>query len=210
MRVFVVDEDRQTAADIEAALGKSGYSVTVGPDRTAVLGYDVVFLGAGNDDGAEACREIRRTSDVPIIVLSARDDPTERVRGLRAGADDYLVKPVGMEELEARMEAVLRRTRGGKTDVLQAGDIQIDAKRYLVWRDGRNVPLTPKEFALLRRLVQTPGEVVTKQTLLLENWKDLSRSAARTLDVHIAHLRAKLGEPNVVETVRGVGYRLVP
>ncbi len=175
------------------------------------FGYDLMLLDLGlpDEDGLEVCRSIREFSDVPIIMLSARASEHDRVLGLRTGADDYLVKPFSMAELEARMQAVMRRPRTGMVGAVQVGDVAVDHVNHTVLRGGTPIALTRKEFTLLSRLMANPGEVVSRDHLLLEIWNDTGQAARRTLDVHITNLRAKLGRPSLIQTIRGVGYRIV-
>ena len=167
-------------------------------------------LGLPDADGLEVCARIRRLATVPIIIVTARGDVPSRVQGLRGGADDYIIKPVALDELLARIEAVLRRApaaaRGEARVVL--GELAIDLAARTVHVAGDPVALTPKEFELLAALAQAPGAAIDRQRLMLEVWQSDYPGLRRTLDVHVATLRSKLGRPELVETVRGVGYRL--
>jgi DNA-binding response OmpR family regulator len=200
---------------LRAALLRSGYEVThVGDAGSALAAAGdpaliLLDLGLPDLDGVEVCRRLRTRSNVPIIVVTARGDEGARVVGLRAGADDYVVKPFGMAELLARMEAVLRRCGAvAPPTAVDAGDVHVDLARWEVTVAGREVVLTRKEFALLAALARHGGAVVAREDLLTIVWETTWAGSSRTLDVHIATLRAKLGRPGLVQTVRGVGYRL--
>jgi DNA-binding response OmpR family regulator len=161
-------------------------------------------------DGVEVCRQLRARSAVPILVISARGEETDRVVGLEMSADDYLVKPFGFRELVARIRAVLRRTGSlvDADDEQRVGEMSIDRRRRKVRVGATEVALTPKEFDLLVVLADEPGVVVTRQQLLEEVWDPHWYGPTKTIDVHVASLRKKLGNAAWVETVRGVGLRL--
>jgi DNA-binding response OmpR family regulator len=172
---------------------------------------DLVLLDLSlpDADGLDVCRELRRRGDVPIIAVTARGEERDRVVGLRSGADDYVVKPFGVAELAARMEAVLRRARGtARPAVVRAGPLAVDVHARRVTVAGREVSLTRKEFDLLAALARQPGGAVSRDQLLAEVWHTTWLGSVRTVEVHVASLRGKLGDPGLVETVRGVGYRL--
>ncbi|MDF5756333.1 response regulator transcription factor [Spongiactinospora sp. TRM90649] len=214
MRILIVEDDLRLTAALSHALVRRGYEVKHAPDclsACSTYGYDLMLLDLGlpDGDGVEVCKQIRRSSDVPIIVLSARNGEMDQVRGLRAGADDYVIKPFGIAELEARVQAVMRRSRGSMKERMILGELEIDLRSRLVRRHGQVVQLTPKEFAILVRLAEASNDVVSRKDLLMDIWQDFNGSAGRTLDVHITRLRTKLGEPNILETVRGIGYRLL-
>lgn len=217
MRVLLVEDDDGVADALVEALGANGHEprrVGRGADAlTAHRDFDLLLLDLGlpDEDGLEVLRKIRRMADVPIVVLTARGDERTIVRGLRLGADDYLVKPVRLAELLARMDAVARRSaaRSAPADrVVRAGDVEIDlvARRVLV--AGEEVALTTKEFAVLAVLASRPGTAVSRQQLMDEVWGDAYLAVSRTLDVHLTQLRAKLDRPGVLTTIRGFGYRL--
>ncbi|MFD0479131.1 winged helix-turn-helix domain-containing protein [Nonomuraea thailandensis] len=162
-------------------------------------------------DGLDALRRLRRVSAVPLIVVTARTEEREVLRGLRSGADDYLVKPFRTVELMARMEAVVRRgtrPRPQRDDVVNVGDVRIDLESRQVTVAGEPVTLTRREFDLLAMLAREPGVVRGREEILDEIWGDPLLSASRSLDVHVANLRSKTGRPGLVETLRGTGYRL--
>jgi DNA-binding response OmpR family regulator len=217
VRVLLVEDDDGVADALVEALGANGHEprrVARGADAlTAHRDFDLLLLDLGlpDEDGLEVLRKIRRMADVPIVVLTARGDERTIVRGLRLGADDYLVKPVRLAELLARMDAVARRSaaRSAPADrVVRAGDVEIDlvARRVLV--AGEEVALTTKEFAVLAVLACRPGTAVSRQQLMDEVWGDAYLAVSRTLDVHLTQLRAKLNRPGVLTTIRGFGYRL--
>jgi DNA-binding response OmpR family regulator len=178
-------------------------------------GVDVVLLDLGlpDADGVDVCRAIREASDVPVIVVTARGDVEDRIVGLHSGADDYVVKPYDVGELVARIHAVQRR-RGPEASeavdrvVTTADGVAIDLGRHTVTVDGAEVVLTRKEFQVLALLASARGTVCTRTRIVAEVWGRSWPGANRTLDVHVATLRTKLGRPELVQTVRGVGYRL--
>jgi DNA-binding response OmpR family regulator len=176
--------------------------------------FDVVLLDLGlpDLDGIEVLRRLRKVSLVPVLILTARADERSVVRGLRSGADDYLVKPVRMAELLARIEAIGRRmpglpARDNRRQVRSFGDIEVDLDSRTVSVSGRPVPLTAKEFDLLALLVANPGSAVSRQFLMDRIWGDAFVSVSRSLDVHMNALRTKLGRDGLIETMRGFGYR---
>lgn len=171
-------------------------------------------LGLPDLDGAELLRMIRSVSQVPVIVITARDQDADIVKTLDAGADDYLVKPFSVAQLEARVRAILRRSSGDSSDSpITVGGLVIDAAAREVTLDGANLDLSPKEFDLLRVLADRLGEVVSKRELLAEVWREPYGGSDRTIDVHLSWLRSKLGEsaqlPRYLHTVHGVGVKLV-
>jgi two-component system, OmpR family, response regulator RegX3 len=215
VHVLVVEDDDAIAAPLAAGLEREGFSVSRAATGAAALeadGVEVVLLDLGlpDLDGFELCRRLRARSDVPILVISARGDEVDRVIGLELGADDYLVKPFGFRELVARIRAVTRRTTATPDPALpqQIGDLEIDRRTRRVRMAGAEVALTPKEFDLLACLAEEPGTVVTRQDLLNEVWDPHWYGPTRTIDVHVASVRKKLGDPRWVETVRSVGFRL--
>jgi DNA-binding response OmpR family regulator len=167
-------------------------------------------LGLPDCDGFELCRRLRAESDVPIIVVTARGEEADRVVGLELGADDYIVKPFGFRELVARIRAVTRRLQHGGVEVasVRVDDLEIDPRTRRVTLAGEEIPLTPKEFDLLALLADDPGAVWSRTRILEEVWEPHWYGPTKTLDVHVASLRKKLGDPGWIETVRGVGFRL--
>jgi DNA-binding response OmpR family regulator len=214
MRVLVVEDDIRVAAALAAALSRQGLDVLRAGSAAEALAaptVDLILLDLGlpDGDGVDLCRKLRRDgSGVAIIAVTARGEERDRIIGLRSGADDYLVKPYSMAELAARIEAVMRRARPRPKPVVDVCGLRVDLGAHTVSRDNRAILLTRKEFELLACLTHAPGTVVPRERLLIEVWGSAWPGAGRTLDVHMATLRAKLGEPAVIETVRGVGYRL--
>jgi len=221
VRVLLVEDDDRVADALLPALARRGLTV----DRLAtgrgvldrLAGVDVVLLDLGlpDIDGITLCRQVRAASDVAIIVVSARGEVDDRILGLHAGADDYLVKPYDVGELVARVHAVRRRrgdavpgAGGGTAGVVQVGDVHIDLVRHQVTVAGEPITLSRKEFQVLALVVGAGGAVCTRERIIAEVWGRSWAGANRTLDVHVATLRTKLGRPALVETVRGVGYRL--
>ena len=215
MRLLVVEDDDAIAAPLVEGLRRAGYSVeraSTGAEALArVADADLMLLDLGlpDLDGSEVCRQVRKSSAVPIIVVSARGDESDRVLGLELGADDYLVKPFSLRELVARVRAVSRRaTTDAEQPAQRVGAVEIDRRTRRVTVDEREVALTPKEFDLLSLLGQDPGAVVSREQIMDEVWDPHWYGPTRTLDVHVASLRKKLGDPGLIETVRTVGFRL--
>ena len=220
--VLVVEDDQFVRSALIRHLSEAAHTVrSVGTALEALrevtqVGFDVVILDLGlpDLDGAEALKMLRGITDVPVIIATARDDESEVVRLLNAGADDYLIKPFSVEHLSARMAAVLRRSRGHETSpVLRVGGLQIDIQRRQAALDGAPLDLTRREFDLLSFLAARPGVVVTRRELLAEVWQQ-SYGDDQTIDVHLSWLRRKLGEtaarPRYLHTLRGVGVKLEP
>jgi DNA-binding response OmpR family regulator len=217
VRALLVEDDAVLGAAVARALTGQGFRVRhvlSGAEALAAVAAeepDVVLLDMGlpDRDGIGVCRGIREISRVPILAVTGRGAVEARVSGLRNGADDYIVKPFLVEELLARIDAVLRRTRGlGLAPSVVAGDVEIDLARRSVTVDGVDVALARKEFDLLAALARREGAVVARDELLDEVWGTVDPSARRTLEAHVALVRSKLGRPEVIVTARGVGYRL--
>jgi two-component system response regulator RegX3 len=212
MRVLVVEDDPAVAEPLLAGLQRNGIEVDhvvyASQVIAAAQNVDVVLLDLGlpDGDGLEVLRELRRTMDIPVIIATARGDETDRIVGLELGADDYVVKPFSVRELAARVRAVARRRRIEPN--LESGRLVVDRTRHLVTVDGEPIELTAKEFDLLAVLAEEPGRAVTRQELFSRVWDPVWIGTGKTLDVHVASLRKKLGDPELIETVRGVGYRL--
>jgi DNA-binding response OmpR family regulator len=221
VHILLVEDDDRVAAALRSALRRHGIATTrLARGRNAVdhlAGVDVVLLDLAlpDVDGVDVCRAIRAVSEVPVIVVSARGEVDDRILGLHSGADDYLVKPYDIGELVARVHAVLRRrgpvaSAGEQLDVVAVDGVSVDLQRHSVTVDGRPVVLTRKEFQVLALLAGARGAVCTRSRIVAEVWGRSWPGANRTLDVHVATLRTKLGRPDLVQTVRGVGYRLGP
>ncbi|HEY2814520.1 MAG TPA: response regulator transcription factor [Acidimicrobiales bacterium] len=216
MHLLVVEDDDAIAAPLVEGLERAGFTTTrasTGMDALARLsGADLVLLDLGlpDMDGSEVCRRVRASSTIPIIIVSARGDESERVLGLELGADDYIVKPFGSRELIARVRAVARRSQPdlGVERPQRIGGLQVDRRTRRVHVDGAEVLLAPKEFDLLALLTEDPGAVVSRQQIMDEVWDPHWYGPTKTLDVHIASLRQKLGDAGVIETVRSVGFRV--
>ena len=215
VEVLLVEDDDAVAEPLARGLAREGFDVrrvATGADALAAPTPDVVLLDLGlpDIDGYEVCRELRARSAVSIIVVSARGEEVDRVVGLELGADDYLVKPFGFRELVARIRAVRRRIerRPDEETVVSVRGLTIDDRTRRVTVDGEEIALTQKEYDLLAFLAADPGAVRTRSEILEEVWDPHWYGPTKTLDVHVASLRKKLGDPSYLETVRGVGFRL--
>jgi DNA-binding response OmpR family regulator len=223
-QILVVDDEDWVVKLVCGYLEQAGYAVHRAFDgpgavdvfervRPALVVLDVMLPGF---DGLEVTRRIRKTSDVPIIMLTARTDEVDRVTGLEVGADDYVVKPFSVRELVSRVKAVLRRAEGGwgKAPVMVAGELKVDMEQRLVWGDGDALELTPMEFDLLSMMMQYPGRVFTRLHLLESLRGNTYDSFERSIDTHIKRLRQKVEpdpkQPKYVLTVYGVGYKFAP
>ncbi|MCP3993455.1 MAG: response regulator transcription factor [bacterium] len=217
-RVLVVEDDGAVRRAVERALSFEGYDVVTARDGAEALAIvlndniEAIVLDVMMPiiDGLEACKRIRARGDTtPILILTARTEVTDRVAGLDAGADDYLMKPFALEELLARLRALLRRSSGGIADVLKVGDLVMDTSSREVWRDGAIVDLTKTEFDLLELLMSNPGIVIDRDTIYDRIWGYDFATSSNSLDVYIGYLRRKTevdGSPRLIQTVRGVGY----
>ncbi|MBB6173952.1 DNA-binding response OmpR family regulator [Nocardiopsis mwathae] len=221
MRILVVEDDDRVARGLVTALRNASYDVTRVATAEAAMrapAADVVLLDLGlpDADGIDVLRRLRDRPQTAVIAVTARAEERERVRGLRSGADDYVVKPFGIAELLARIDAVLRRTRsaragaGGDAPPLRLGDLTVDVGARQADLAGTSLSLTRKEFDLLALLAVRAPAVVSREAILDQVWGSAWESSSRTLDTHIAALRAKLTGGVRILTVRGVGYRLVP
>lgn len=214
--LVVIVEDEPAIADVQRLyLTQAGYGVHLERDGAAGLAAIralrpvavILDVGLPSMDGIEICRALRASDDwTPVIFVTARDDEVDRILGLELGADDYLTKPFSPRELVARIRGILRRADGPMTGPLTLGALILDPVRRTVTLDGAAVTLTSTEFDLLAKLMASPGQVFTREQLLSSVWGHADYGAGRTVDVHVAQLRAKLGEPNPIRTVRGVGY----
>ncbi|KNE79962.1 MULTISPECIES: response regulator transcription factor [Streptomyces] len=231
MRLLLVEDDDHVAAALSAVLARHGFTVTHArsgaealqallPDAGAPFGVVLLDLGLPDQDGFEVCGRIRKLTTTPVIMVTARADVRSRIHGLNLGADDYVVKPYDTGELLARIHAVFRRTVPGEkaetapaagpaADALRLGPVLVELPTRRVTVDGVTVSLTRKEFDLLALLAQRPGVVFRREQIISEVWRTSWEGTGRTLEVHIASLRSKLRMPALIETVRGVGYRLV-
>ncbi|HXI91606.1 MAG TPA: response regulator transcription factor [Blastocatellia bacterium] len=220
--VIIVEDDEDIADSIRYNLEREGFRVrlaTTGEDALTLIldrppNLILLDLNLPHMNGFELCRRLRAESPtmrVPILMLTARADEADKVLGLNMGADDYITKPFSMRELMARVNAALRRAEGLETHrpVFDDGSLRIDPATFSVSYSGRDVRMTRKEFALLSELARNQGRVLTREVLLDRVWGATYYGDSRTLDVHIRRLRQKLGDSSVIETVTGIGYRLV-
>jgi len=216
--VLLVEDEHSIGSMTRGYLERSGWRVVwvrSGEEALAELGRHqirivILDIRLPGIDGFDVARLVRSRSDVPILMLTARDEEPDRVAGLELGADDYLTKPFSPRELVARMKAVLRRTDGRRADdVLTLEDVVLDRNAREVSVEGRAVELTTKEFDLLATLIENPGVVVSRDQLLDRVWGMTYPGGTRTVDVHVAQLRRKLGKPELIRTVRGAGYKTV-
>jgi DNA-binding response OmpR family regulator len=210
--VLLVEDDEGIATQLVRGLARGGYRVTHVATCSAALrsGHpDVVLLDLElpDGDGVGVCKRLRARCDAAIIVVTASGEEADRVLALDAGADDYLVKPFGLAELQARIRAVLRRIRPDG-QLLRSGSLTVDVRTRRVSLAGRDIALTPKEFDILECLAADPGRVVSRQEILETAWDSHWYGPTKVLDVHVAALRRKLGVPGLIETVYGRGFRL--
>lgn len=215
MRILLIEDDDRVVAALMPALRRANLQTERAATAAAALSKlddaDLILLDMGlpDQDGLALCRQIRTTSEVPIIAVTARREEAMVVAALRSGVDDYVTKPYRLAELMARIDAVMRRF--GKhpvSNVDQFGRIRIDSGSQQAYVDDEPISLARKEFALLHMLVRSNGDLVTREAIMEAIWATSWVGASRTIDVHVANLRAKLGHPSLIETVRGAGYRL--
>jgi two-component system OmpR family response regulator len=216
MRLLLVEDDVKLVRALEKGLVREGYAVdvartgeealaTAGESEYAAVVLDVTLPGI---DGFSVCEELRRVDRwVPVLMLTARVQVGDRIRGLDAGADDYLVKPFDFGELLARLRALTRRGVQDRASVVEVGDLRVDPVTRDVTRAGREVELSPREFAVLEFLARRAGDVVTRSELLEHVWGEDYAGSLNVMDVYVGYLRRKLGEP-LIRTVRGVGFVL--
>ena len=224
MRILLIEDDRRIASFVAKGLTAEGYAVTVAHDadaadeelRRAGTELDLVLLDLGlpGRSGEDVLRKLRRTgSATPVIVLTARAEVADRVRGLDAGANDYITKPFAFEELLARIRAV-GRTAGRPTSTeLTVGDLRLDLLSKVAWRGGRRIDLAPREWALLELFMRNPTRVLSRTHILSKVWQYDLDPGTNVVDVYVGYLRRKLnvnGAEPLIQTVRGAGYRLVP
>ena len=220
--VLVVEDEASIASFVAMYLRNAGYGVKVAPTGREALNLAesqspalvVLDLMLPDIDGIEVCRRLRHTSDVPILMLTARDEDVDKIVGLEVGADDYLTKPFNPRELVARVKSILRRStperREAKTTQIRHGQLLVDSGRREVQVDGTDVQLAPKEFDLLWELLDHNGLVLTRDQLLERVWGYTFAGDTRTVDVHVRQLRRKLGDASPIVTVWGVGYKAAP
>jgi DNA-binding response OmpR family regulator len=220
MRILVIEDNHRLNSSLQMNLSHEGYSVDVaydgqeGQDIAELTPYDLIILDIllPKKDGLEVCRELRRRRiHTPILLLTARDSVDDRVHGLDAGADDYLVKPFAMRELLARLRALLRRNHPYTNGRLEMGDLVVDPITHTVEREGRSIDLTPKEFALLEYFMYHPNQVVTREMIEQHIWNYDFECSSNVIDVYVRRLRRKIDDPfevKLLATIRGVGYQL--
>jgi DNA-binding response OmpR family regulator len=216
--ILIVEDEASIAELIRMNLAKAQYGVHIERDGTAALGAVqrlkpaavILDVGLPGIDGIEVCRRLRSAGNwTPIIFVTARDDEVDRIVGLELGADDYVTKPFSPRELVARVGSVLRRSRGiadAERPLLEIGSVRLDPSRRRVYSVDAEVRLTATEFDLLEYLMRRPGRVFSREQLISEVWGYSASAGARTVDVHVAQLRGKLGAGSPLRTVRGVGY----
>ena len=222
MRILLVEDDRKAATLLTRGLQEEGFVVDVastgedGEEKATVNEYDLLVLDwlLPGKDGLAVCRALRAAGNsIPILMLTARDAVTDRVSGLRTGADDYLTKPFAFDELLARIRALLRRSRVAQPAVLRVADLALDPATRRVTRNNVAITLTPKEYAILEVLMRAAGEVVTRTRLAERVWDEAAEVLDNLVDAHVSHLRRKIDRGTSVpllHTVRGIGYLLGP
>jgi DNA-binding response OmpR family regulator len=215
-RLLVVEDDDAISEPLVRALAREGHDVALAETGAEALEHvdsgdpDVVVLDIGlpDIDGVEICRRVRAGRPrVAILILTARSSELDEVSGLDAGADDYLTKPFSLSVLSARVRALLRRNAPGDDEERSVGDVRVDPAARRAWRDDRELELSPKEFDLLALLVSRAGEAVPRDEIMTAVWDENWWGSTKTLDTHVGWLRRKLGDPPVLTTVRGVGFR---
>jgi two-component system, OmpR family, KDP operon response regulator KdpE len=220
-RILVVDDEAQIVRALQTSLHGAGYEVDVATTAAEALARAAAHPPAGvildlvlpDGSGIDVCRELRRWTNAPVLVLSALGDEQEKIAALDAGADDYVTKPFGIEELLARLRAALRRVDAPTDPVVELGELVVDLKRRLVTLRGEPVPLTPTEFELLRLFVRNEGKLLTHPTILREVWGPAYGTESHYLHVYVSQLRHKIEQdparPRILLTEPGAGYRLV-
>ena len=219
MRILIVEDDPKTGDYLNRGLRESGFNADLarsGPDGLYLAlehEYDLIVLDVmlPKMDGWTVLHELRQRKDTPVLFLTARDEISDRVRGLELGADDYLVKPFAFAELLARIRTLLRRAPAREPDVIRVSDLEVDLLRHRVSRGGTRIDLTPREFALLKLLVRREGEVLSRSLIASQVWDMNFDSDTNVVDVAVKRLRAKVDDPHprkLIHTVRGMGYLL--
>jgi len=220
VNILLVEDDQSIADSVVDGLGFAGIKCShVGTGKAALIeiaknNFDLILLDLGlpDMDGQEVAKEVRNKMQTPIIILSARDSEVDRVLALELGADDYVVKPFGMRELVARIKAVIRRTGSSETavsgEIQKIGSLSLDRRSQKVFLKTEEISLTAKEFELLSYLAKDPGAVYKRNDILTEVWDVNWYGSTKTLDAHVAAIRKKLGNPDWIESVRGVGFRM--
>lgn len=222
MRILIVEDEHKIAGAIRRGLQQENYAVDVEYDGDSGLGaalnepYDLVILDRmlpGSVEGLEICRQMREANiHTPVLILSAKDQIRDRITGLDAGADDYLVKPFSFEELLARVRALLRRPHETKNSVLKVGDLSLDTVSYQVKRAGKIISLSSKEYALLEYLMRNAGRVLSKDIIIAHVWDFDADILPNTVEVYVGYLRNKIDRPfkgpKLIHTQRGFGYRI--
>jgi DNA-binding response OmpR family regulator len=217
MRILVVEDEPKLAASLDEGLREAEYTVDVATDGEEALGYTsttaydaiVLDIQLPRVDGLEVCRRVRAGGSVtPILLLTARDALDDKVSGLDRGADDYLTKPFELAELLARLRALLRRNGFQKDGLLRVADLMLDPASRAVQRSKRPIDLTKREYAILETLLRRPGWVVTRDAIIDSVWGFEYPDSSNLIDVYVGRLRRKLGDPSLIQTVRGIGYRI--
>jgi two-component system, OmpR family, copper resistance phosphate regulon response regulator CusR len=217
MRILIIEDEEKTSADLKKGLEESGYLVDIAHDGAEGLilaqeeSHDVIVLDVmlPTMDGWAVLKALRATKATPVLFLTARDDVSDRVRGLELGGDDYLVKPFAFVELLARVRTLARRGPPRESELITVGDLEIDVNRRKVRRDGKRIDLTPREFALLQLLARKQGEVLSRTQIASYVWDMNFDSDTNVVEVAIRRLRAKVDDDfavKLIQTVRGVGY----
>jgi DNA-binding response OmpR family regulator len=220
LRILLVEDNRRLSNSLRMSLEEDGYAVDPaydgqeGEELAEIYPYDAIILDImlPIKDGLEVCRELRKKRiNTPILMLTARDAVEDRVTGLDSGAEDYLVKPFALEELRARLRALLRRDSADKSGVLRVADLTLDPATHFVERDGKSIRLTAKEFSLLEYFMRNPNRVITREMAESHIWSYDFQAMSNVVDVYVRRLRRKIDEPfevKLIETLRGTGYRL--
>jgi DNA-binding response OmpR family regulator len=220
MRILLVEDNRQLNNSLRLSLVDDGYAVDVafdgveGEELAEITPYDIIILDImlPKKNGLDVCKSLRNHRvNTPILMLTARDALEDRVAGLDSGADDYLVKPFALEELRARMRALLRRESNNRSGLLEVDNLTLDPATHFVQRDGDPVELTSKEYALLEYMMRNPNRLITREMAESHVWSYDYDGASNVVDVYIRRLRRKIDDPfarKLIETVRGAGYRL--